>query len=70
MSFNVTNCILKSLCLTDVNITFSGKIEEKVHRKLNTLVFEAKLLLPHKYLSLKIGNFITKKTSKDLLKKI
>ncbi|MDO5027428.1 MAG: hypothetical protein Q4E50_06715 [Tissierellia bacterium] len=59
MSFNVTNCISKSLSLTDVNITFSGKIEEKILRKLKTLVFEAKLLLPHKCLSLKIGNFIT-----------
>jgi len=41
MSFNVTNCISKSLSLTDANITFTGEIYEESINNLKTLVYEA-----------------------------
>ena len=41
MSINLSNCISKSLSLTDANITFTGEIEELMVNKLNTLVFKA-----------------------------
>ena len=41
MSFNVTNCITKTLSLTDANITFTGEIIEESINNLKTLVYEA-----------------------------
>lgn len=41
MSFNITNCISKSLSLTDANITFTGEIHEESVKNLKTLVYEA-----------------------------
>lgn len=43
MSFNVTNCISKSLSLTDANITFTGEIFEESINSLKTLIYEAVL---------------------------
>lgn len=43
MSFNVTNCISKSLSLTDANINFTGEIHEESVKSLKTLVYEATL---------------------------
>jgi len=41
MSFNVTNCITKTLSLTDANITFTGEIIEESVNNLKTLIYEA-----------------------------
>ncbi len=43
MSFNVTNCISKTLSLTDANITYTGEIYEESINNIKTLIYEADL---------------------------